>query len=152
MSTFKISISALGVLIVLIILMITVNPVRFTNLQALLITSQTYKPFVSCIHSFTNQDPTLFKITQTSINSDDKKDAIVQYTKGVQCGSGGCVYELCVSNSSTHSYQYVSFGLAGKSIEVLQTITNSMHDIELNHDAHLLMTWDGSAYKLSTNY
>lgn len=152
MSLIKITISAVGVLIVMIVFMVTFDSFGFTNLQALVITSQNYKQFASCIGDFSDQKPSSFKIIQAAINSDGKKDAIVQYTKGPQCGSGGCVYELCVSDSNTGSYRHIPFGLTGKSIEVLQTITNNMHDLELNHDVHLVMSWNGSAYELTTNY
>lgn len=150
MNLLKTTIGALGGLLIVVVCLLVLAQNKGYQLSASVFESQNYKPYASCIRSFTNEDPSAFKITEVSLNSDGKADALVQYTNKDQCGSGGCIFELCLSNN-TGSAEHIPFGLTARSIDVLQTVTNSMHDLEINKDDHLIMSWNGKEYNLNQN-
>jgi hypothetical protein len=72
----------------------------------------------------------------------------VRYKTSDACGSAGCVYELCISNT-TGGLEHIPFGYAANELSTQNTKTNGMADLILNGDKNTRMTWDGSQYQLS---
>lgn len=114
---------------------------------AAVFSSQQKLIYAECISTFSNQPLTAFEITPAYINEDDIEDAIVRATSADQCGTGGCIYELCISHAGSH--QYVPLSIAAKKLEVSMTVTKGMKDLILNSDKQLTMSWNGSSYKLN---
>lgn len=112
--------------------------------------SQQNTTYRACIREFSDQDYSSFTITKADINTDDKKDAIVQSTEESLCGTAGCITQLCVSTPQGE-YAYIPFGYATKEIKIAETVTLLMHDLVLNNDENATMIWDGLQYQLSTN-
>ena len=101
--------------------------------------------YAECVLSFSEINNVT--ITESHINTDDTKDGIIKINDAQNCGSGGCIHELCVTNKAGEAV-HVNFGFAADLIEVEDTVTNGMHDIRLNKNENLKMVWDGTQYKL----
>lgn len=121
-----------------------------SGIAAQVISSQQQGIYRSCIKTFSENTLSTFKISEMRINNDSIDDAVVSYTKGPQCGTTGCVNELCVSNDQGE-YIHVPFGFAARSIVAKETINSDMHDLMLNNDSQTRMTWNGTRYILSSN-
>lgn len=138
-----------GLIILLCASTLALQHSRIFGLAAELIGSE--HGLASCIASFApDKKMDDFDISTAKINNDEIPDAVIRYTNPGYCGSAGCVYELCVSDRAG-LYTYVPFSIAAHVLVVSETVTNDVHDIELNNDPHLLFTWDGSRYVLNPN-
>lgn len=125
---------------------------NISKLAGQVIASQSQNIYQECIKSFSQEKKSNFIISKENINSDGKEDAIVQYKNELNCGSAGCVFEICLSTSN-NAYTHLPFGYAGESLKAKQTVTNDMADLMLNNDESLILTWNGSSYELfTTNY
>ena len=83
------------------------------------------------------------------IDTDDREDLIAQVHGDGACGSGGCLTTILLRTSSD-TFMPITFTYAVKSIDVLGTITNGMHDLRINGSDDGTMTWDGRTYVLSS--
>jgi len=117
--------------------------------MAAVITNQHTSLFKECISSFSDKSIDEFETTLVNLNADKVKDGIIRHTGGEYCGSGGCVYELCLSEDKGN-YTHVSFGFAAQSLTVKETSTNGFRDLILNNDDDLHMSWNGTAYSLNS--
>jgi hypothetical protein len=117
------------------------------ELQALLISTQTREVLAECISTFSDKNPELFSIAKTHLDDNRLEDFIVTHTDGGACGSAGCIAELCVGEPGG-SYRHIPFGIAAKSIEIKNTITNKMHDVTVNGNSESVFVWDGMMYRL----
>jgi hypothetical protein len=86
--------------------------------------------------------------TPAYINSDQSLDIIVRVESDDTCGSGGCITTIFLQ-TDIGTFEPVPFTYAIKSFKVLETLTNQMHDIQVNGDG--LITWDGSKYIVSAS-
>jgi hypothetical protein len=85
-------------------------------------------------------------IERADINTDGREDAFVRIAD--QCGNAGCIYEMCLSTPEG-DYVYGHLGIAAKEIATRPTVNDGMHDIQINGDGGLTMSWNGSSYELS---
>ncbi len=104
--------------------------------------------YADCISTFSNQPQHAFTITSAHLNTDTEPDAIIAYTQGEECGTAGCIHELCIADQ-TKGYLHVPLGLAVHQLNTKETLNGGMHDLMLNNDPELMMTWDGSKYILN---
>jgi hypothetical protein len=86
--------------------------------------------------------------TPAYINSDQDLDIVVRVESDDTCGSGGCITTIFLQ-TDIGTFEPVPFTYAIKSFKVLETLTNQMHDIQVNGDG--LITWDGSKYTVSAS-
>jgi hypothetical protein len=101
----------------------------------------------SCLLSIPyNGTPDSWTIERTDINTDGRPDAFVRIED--QCGNAGCIYEMCLSTPEG-DYAYEHLGIAAKEIRTQPTAMDGMHDIEINGDGGLTMSWNGSSYELN---
>lgn len=105
-----------------------------------------HSAYEQCIREFSTKSIDRFDINEAYINSDTQVDAIVAHTDGAECGSGGCVHELCIADQDT-GYRHMSFGFAAQEVAVQETLTNDMHDLILNNSKDLRLQWDGHMYR-----
>lgn len=150
MSTLKIGgiIFCVALLIVAFLSMTDLS--KIGGFTASVFASQQKNAYRECIQSFTDVEIQKLAVTTTDINTDGVRDAIITYTEGPQCGTAGCVTEICIS-SNQNTFTHLPFGLAVQSIQVKETLTNGMRDITLNDDSQMELTWNGEAYALTTN-
>jgi hypothetical protein len=83
--------------------------------------------------------------TVTDLNDDGKKDVIAIVESGKTCGTGGCIASIFVEDEFG-TLVAIPFTYAVKHIEVLDSLTQGMHDLKLNNDEHRRMIWNGSTY------
>ncbi len=108
-----------------------------------------------CLSSLEKQENLLIaindvRITATRLNTDTKKDYIIEKTSAENCGSAGCIFELCVIQNN--GAQIIPFGYAAKKLVVKESITNGMHDIELQGNTNITLQWDTSRYQILSGY
>ena len=145
--TGKIFLFSLLTLCVLLLLFIASDTLNFSAITASVIGSKEMK-YEACIAAFAQDyKKGSFSITEGHINTDTVEDAIIRYRDKAHCGSGGCIYQLCISNESG-GHTFVDFGYAAQSIQIKQTITNQMHDLVFNDEKTSKMIWDGTKYQL----
>ncbi len=89
-----------------------------------------------------------FVLTPVHLNSDRDLDLIARVESADTCGGGGCITTLFV-RTEDGLLTPLSFAYAVKEIEVLESVTDGMHDIRLNGNIDGTMVWDGNQY--STN-
>ena len=117
---------------------------------ASVIGSQNKIVYAECITQFSEEKLSAFTLTPVHLDSNNSIDALVQYADGEECGSAGCVYEICVQDDSG-SYTHIPFGFAAEEIELGETTSNGMKDLILNNDKNRTMSWDGQTYTLNSN-
>jgi hypothetical protein len=83
--------------------------------------------------------------TIADLNEDGKKDVIAIVQSEATCGSGGCIASIFLENE-VGELTAVPFQYALRHIEVLESMTNSMHDLRINHDTTSRMIWNGAEY------
>tara|TARA_B100000745_G_scaffold299643_1_gene250951 strand:+ start:2178 stop:2618 length:441 start_codon:yes stop_codon:yes gene_type:complete len=103
----------------------------------------------ACIEAINQRDGSLLDAsaytgTYTRVNNDKKKDIVLRNTTDAYCGSAGCVYEICLVNDS--GVQLIPFSYAAQDLRVLDSITDTMHDIELTGKSDVRLVWDYSRY------
>ncbi len=81
----------------------------------------------------------------THLNTDRNADLIATIDAPEACGTGGCIPNLMIK-SAKGEFEIVRFGYAVKSIEVVDSVTEGMHDLRINGDLENLMTWNGKQY------
>lgn len=86
-------------------------------------------------------------VTSTRLNEDGIKDHVVRLQDEDNCGSGGCSYELCLGRSGGGA-RHIDFGYAAHEFSTLPALSNDMHDIILNNEASLRLSWNGTRYEL----
>lgn len=118
------------------------------SIGASVIGSQKTEQFVNCIRKFSDKKMSDFSILPAEINSDSNLDAFVKFKTKPECGTAGCVVEICISEGN-NQFTYVPFGFAAQTVHTMNTLTNGMHDLLLNNDPHLTMSFNGEAYVLS---
>ena len=91
--------------------------------------------------------PDAINTTITDLTDDGKKDVIAVTESPLTCGGGGCIASIFLKDEYGELVA-LPFAYAVKRIEVLGSLTNGMHDLQVNGDAHQRMVWDGSAYVL----
>jgi hypothetical protein len=79
------------------------------------------------------------------INDDGYDDIIAIQHTDKTCGTGGCIATIFL-NGPDGSLMPLSFQIAVKAVAVLESTTNGMHDLRLNHDETSRMIWNGSTY------
>lgn len=89
-------------------------------------------------------DDTDIQITPAYVNNDRELDIIARIESTDTCGGGGCLTTLFIQNEGT--LEPVSFTYAVKEIQVLESITNQMHDIRINNDKDKVFVWSGEQY------
>ncbi|MFT5849509.1 MAG: hypothetical protein ACI9H6_000318 [Patiriisocius sp.] len=80
----------------------------------------------------------------TRLNTDSHKDIILKASGEAYCGSAGCAYELCVVKNSVVTN--IPFGYAAEELQVSNTLTNGMYDIQLLGKSNTNFQWDGTHY------
>lgn len=80
------------------------------------------------------------------INEDNMIDMSAVVKAPETCGSGGCITTLFIQQTNG-GYIPVNFQYALKSLRVLDSMTNGMHDIEINDTKNAILTWDGTMYQ-----
>lgn len=89
-----------------------------------------------------------FVLTPVHLNNDRNLDVIARIESPTTCGGGGCITTLFV-RTEDNLLEAIPFSYAVKDIEVLESVTQGMHDIRLNKSIDSTMIWDGNQY--STN-
>lgn len=125
----------------------TLTSDRVTNI-ATVIGSQQKLIYADCILTYSGLPLGSFVITGADINDDQIRDAFVRYSEGPECGSKGCIHEICISDAA-HTFVHVPFGYAAHEISTLNTMSDGMKDLMLNNDKNLIMRWNGSQYVLN---
>lgn len=130
----------------------------FTNAAALILNSSDAHTLERLVISNYNktvaedqrlQTNTSVHIEFAYINNDTRKDVIATLESGSTCGTGGCMTRIMLTNDSG-AYDEIQFNYAVKSIDVQGSLTNEMHDLQINGDSQNLMRWDGKQYTLNT--
>lgn len=83
------------------------------------------------------------------INNDSRKDIIASIKSPHTCGTGGCVTTIFLQ-TDTQEIEPIQFKFAIKELHVKDSITNHMHDLEINGDGSSFMSWNGEQYVIST--
>jgi hypothetical protein len=91
--------------------------------------------------------PDAIDTTITDLNDDGKKDVIAVTESPLTCGGGGCIASIFLENEFGELVA-LPFSYAVKNIEVLASLTNGMHDLEVNSEQSQRMVWNGSTYVL----
>ena len=94
-------------------------------------------------------EDTKFVLTPVHLNNDHELDVIARIESTATCGSGGCVTTLFV-RTEDGLLEAIPFSYAIKQIEVLESVTQGMHDIRLNESIGSTMIWDGTQYSTNT--
>jgi Na+-translocating ferredoxin:NAD+ oxidoreductase RnfG subunit len=94
-------------------------------------------------------DDAVFVLTPIHLNTDRDLDIIARVESPATCGGGGCITTLFV-RTEDGLLESVSFAYAVKELEVLESVTNEMHDIRLNGSMESTMVWDGKQYSTNT--
>ena len=81
---------------------------------------------------------------KSRLNTDSTKDIILTATGDKQCGSAGCIHELCLIQNNTP--EIISFGYAADTLVVKDTASNGMYDIQLQGKSTTDLQWDGERY------
>ena len=92
-------------------------------------------------------DPSTYTLTSeyTHINQDSLLDLTAILESQETCGTGGCIATIFLQNG-IGEFEPTGFRYAVRDIEVLESITNGMHDIRLNGDTTERMVWNGAQY------
>ncbi len=85
-------------------------------------------------------------LTEANITTSGSNDYIARLTSDAFCGTNGCVYELCTTNSSGEA-QLINFGYAGTSLAPAGTYNDGMVDLLLNDEFRL--TWTDGQYTIA---
>lgn len=127
--------------------------VTFTSLSgsgglATVITKEN-SPEAACIKAVNQRDGSMldssaYTSKRTRINNDKEKDVILRNTTDAFCGSVGCVYEICLVEGTT--VELIPFSYATQDLHVLDSITNTMHDIELRGKSDARLVWYYTRY------
>ena len=83
------------------------------------------------------------------INTDSKKDIIARIESPHTCGTGGCITTIFLQ-TDIQTIEPIAFNFAVKEIRVKDSITNQMHDLEINGDTTSYMSWNGKEYVIGT--
>ncbi len=87
-------------------------------------------------------------LTYVDINTDSAKDIIAVVESDATCGNSGCITTIFLTDEMREPVAIPGFRYASKEIRVLETITNGMHDLEINKNKKSRLTWDGTRYQL----
>lgn len=82
-------------------------------------------------------------MTPAYVNTDTDIDIIARVESKDTCGSGGCITTIFLQ-TNPGVIEPLSFAFAVKSLRVLDTITQGMHDIEINDSS--VLVWNGKEY------
>lgn len=85
--------------------------------------------------------------TMTDLNNDGKKDVIAIVESALTCGTGGCIASIFLEND-LGELSAIPFAYAVRDIEVLESMTQGMHDLRVNKDSTSKLVWNGSTYVL----
>jgi hypothetical protein len=85
------------------------------------------------------------KTTITDLNDDGKKDVVAIVESGMTCSSGGCTATIFME-SDAGELKPIPIPYPVEHVEVLESLTNGMHDLRINHDEANRMIWDGTTY------
>jgi hypothetical protein len=88
--------------------------------------------------------------TISDLNNDGKEDVIAIVESSATCTGGGCVASIFMENG-VGELTALPFRMAVQHIEVLESMTQGMHDLKVNHDETYRMVWDGSTYVIENN-
>lgn len=88
--------------------------------------------------------------TYVDINNDKKKDLLVILDSRFSCGTGGCIATLFMQNSDK-KFEPIPFSYTATTIEPLESFTNQMRDLEIDHDKNKILIWNGSHYEPIVN-
>ncbi len=132
---------------VVVFALVTFSQLSDKNLLASVITSDSLEK--SCVDAINERDSlhtTIheYEIRHERINADRTNDVVLKGTQGGQCGSAGCVYELCLNIKN--KAKLISFGYAGQGLIVKNVLTNGMHDISIGQANAVVFIWDGTRY------
>lgn len=89
-----------------------------------------------------------YEVRYDHVNSGGGKDVIIKNVNEEYCGSVGCVFEICLVDDS--EVELISFSYAGERLEVLDSLSNNMHDLLLEGNNDTRLTWDYSRYVRTT--
>lgn len=83
--------------------------------------------------------------TISDLNNDGKQDVIAIVESSTTCSGGGCIASIFMENA-VGELTAIPFKVAVQHIKVLESMTQGMHDLEVNHDEAYRMVWDGTTY------
>jgi len=89
----------------------------------------------------------LLNITSVRLNDDKRTDYLVEKKSPEFCGSTGCIFELCVVTAGEATI--IPFGLAAEKLTIKETLTNGMHDLQLQGQSTTNLTWDTERYTVT---
>lgn len=90
-------------------------------------------------------------IRYLDVDTNGSKDLVVTVDSKPTCGSGGCITTIFLTNDMREPTPVRTFKYATRELEVLESITMGMHDLELNGSKKNRMTWDGTQYIPESN-
>ncbi|MCF7815689.1 MAG: hypothetical protein K9M10_01335 [Candidatus Pacebacteria bacterium] len=93
-------------------------------------------------------DDAAFKINPVYINTDKRIDLVASVNSEATCGTGGCIVTLYIQNDE-REYIPLNFAYTVKELSVKNSITNEMHDLEINNDDSMILKWNGEEYSLN---
>ena len=107
----------------------------------------------SCIEAVNTRDgleldSSDYDVRYEHVDSKGNKDVIIQNVNQEYCGSAGCVFEICLVHDD--NIELISFSYAGEKLEVLDSLSNNMHDLLLKGSNDTKLTWDYSRYVRTT--
>ena len=85
------------------------------------------------------------KTTVADLNEDGKDDIIAVVESGTTCGANGCIASIFMENESGELVA-IPFSYAVKDIEVLESSTGNMHDLQINGNTSHRLIWNGTTY------
>lgn len=99
----------------------------------------------SCIEQLRDESTfSDYEIIPARLNSGPEKDYILKGLNESLCGSAGCVHRLCIVEGQKG--RIIPFAYAAETLRVKDTITNEMHDIQLQGNSISNLQWDGARY------
>lgn len=102
---------------------------------------------IDTLHKTNNNAFEVYDVVPSLLNNDSRQDYILKTSSVQNCGSAGCVHELCIAH--TDSIEIIPFGYAAESITVKNTSTNGMRDLHLQGKSASSLQWNGQRYILN---
>lgn len=153
MKRLVITLVLIGIVYVLVQMVIS-GVKTYTNSASVILSGIDTKTMYATIRSHYNSeifhnekvlpDDAKIIITPAYINTDEKIDFVVRVESKDTCASTGCITTLFTQTDFGTVKPVASFAFAIQSIEVLESITNQMHDIRINDKSTL--KWNGTEY------
>ncbi len=141
--------------IVYVLVQMVISSVKtYTNNASVILSGIDTKAMYTTIRSYYNTEifhnekvltnDAKIDITSAYINTDGNLDLVVRVESGDTCTSTGCITTLFTQTDFGTIVPVPSFAFAIKSIEVLESISNQMHDIRINDES--VLKWNGAEY------